>query len=180
MERMVTNIKKTYANTGDTSQTQYALLGLWSLDHAQVKVPPEMVEKSFNWLKSTQLQDGGFGYQAPSNAYPPTHVMTAVGMSAVMIAGDLLHVLRSGGGSAMAALDETEKNAEFGVPAAFRRVVEDPRGGNKSGITQSAVSSTAEKANRWINSRDYQRQAGLPGTITGCTALNVISRFLKP
>lgn len=149
--------KDGYAQTGDTSQTQYGLLALWSLNHAQIEVPHEMVEKALVWLRDNQRPDGGFTYQAPDNSYNPNHVMTAVGMSATMIAGDILEILRPGGGSAMAALEGQEADQDVGVPAAFRRVVDDPTKKLASNLNQATVSTVASKADKWINSKPYQR-----------------------
>ncbi len=151
--------KPLYDGTGDTSQTQYALLGLWALDHAQVTVPAEIPQKALSWLTKSQYQDGGFGYQYPSTTFPPNHVMTAVGMSAAMIAGDLLHALRAGGGSAMAALDGAEVS-EVGVPSAFRRVVVDATGRANTKVSPAQISSITNKANNWINSHNYSRIPG--------------------
>ncbi len=148
-----------YLNQGDTSQTQYVLLGMWALDHANVEVPTESVERAFNWLKDTQYGDGGWAYQFPANGqYRQNHVMTAVGMSAVMIAGDIMGVLRGGGGSAMDALDGADQ--DYGVPVVFRRVIEEKDGGKKVAVSQGTIAASAARADRWIASNAYQRQPG--------------------
>ena len=145
-----------YNAMGDVSQTQYVLLALWSLDHADLDVPVDMVERAFKWLTEAQDAQGGWPYQYPAgNQYPPTHVMTAVGMSAVMIAGDVMGVLRGGGGSAMAATEEAERNAELGVPVAFRRVIEQT--GPKATVDQSAVSASAARGKQWLDRFTYRR-----------------------
>ena len=48
---------------GDTSITQYALLGLWAASRAGIDVPTEVWEKSARWLIQTQRTNGGFCYQ---------------------------------------------------------------------------------------------------------------------
>jgi hypothetical protein len=139
---------------GDTSQTQYATLAMWSLDHAQIDVPKEMIEKTLKWLRENQRDDGGYTYQNPSGD-APYHQMTAAGMSATMICADMLGILRAGGGSAMASLDGEKENADLGVPAAFRRVIE--KAEDKSSFSQGDVVNIAQRANGWIEANPYMR-----------------------
>lgn len=47
---------------GDTSITQYAVLGLWAAARADVEVPIETWERVARWLLATQRRDGGFAY----------------------------------------------------------------------------------------------------------------------
>lgn len=49
--------------TGDTSMTQYAVLGLWEADRAGFESPVTVWENVCNWLLRTQDPSGGFGYQ---------------------------------------------------------------------------------------------------------------------
>ncbi len=152
---------QTYATQGDTSQTQYVLLGLWSLDHANVDVPPELVRKAFDWLKSTQFSDGSWTYQNPGTIRRPDHVMTAVGASAIMIAADMLGALRGGGGSGMKALESSEADQDLGVPQAFRRVIEVKDGDKGAGVTPATVASIAQRSNSWLQTNKYVREPGL-------------------
>ena len=140
---------------GDVSQTQYALLALWTMHQSGIDVPTEMVDKAFKWLKNTQYGDGGFAYQNPP-IEGPDNVMTAVGLSATMIAGDVLGILRTEGGSAMAALD-AQNGEEAGVPAAFRRVLVQANAGLQGLSKRSDVVSIAGSANKWLDSHKYQR-----------------------
>jgi hypothetical protein len=52
------------ANTdfGDTSISQYAILGLWAAERAEIEVPVETWERAAKWLLLTQRREGGFGY----------------------------------------------------------------------------------------------------------------------
>ena len=47
---------------GDTSITQYAILGLWATARAGVEVPTETWERAARWLLATHCRDGGFSY----------------------------------------------------------------------------------------------------------------------
>lgn len=49
-------------NVGDTSITQYALLGLWTAHRAGVEIPKKAWNDAARWLSATQKSDGGFVY----------------------------------------------------------------------------------------------------------------------
>lgn len=80
---------------GDTSITQYAILGLWAAARAGADVPTETWERAAKWLLLTQRREGGFGYH-PS---PPLNGATGadvLGTMTVAGTGSLLvvrHVL---------------------------------------------------------------------------------------
>lgn len=50
------------ANFGDTSITQYAVLGLWAAERAGVVIPNDVYLKAMRWHTGTQNGDGGFAY----------------------------------------------------------------------------------------------------------------------
>lgn len=47
---------------GDTSVTQYAMLGLWAAERAGVEVPSTVWERAVDWHVANQEGDGGFAY----------------------------------------------------------------------------------------------------------------------
>lgn len=49
-------------SNGDTSITQYALLGLWAAKRAGIDVPNSAWNRAANWYAATQYEDGGFSY----------------------------------------------------------------------------------------------------------------------
>ena len=71
-------------NQGDTSITQYAVLGLWAASRAGVDVPIEVWEKTAQWLIQTQYADGGFAYHPPRSV-GPIITMTAAGTGTLLI-----------------------------------------------------------------------------------------------
>jgi hypothetical protein len=81
---------------GDTSMTQYALLGLWeAAAGAGVEVPLDVWDRAALWLVKTQLADGGFEYHPPENAPAnraghATHTMTVASWSSLYICRDQL------------------------------------------------------------------------------------------
>lgn len=87
-------------STGDTSQTQYAVLAIWIAQSNGIPVPVEVQERVLNWLLRVQDPTGGFGYQGndPGNA---TRVqqsdvqasLTAAGLGSVYILADMLSLV---------------------------------------------------------------------------------------
>ncbi len=86
--------------TGDTSQTQYALLGLWTCDRAGVPIDYPGIPRTASWLLRVQDIDGGWPYHSedippgPKRIKQPTVTtsMAVAGGSAVLIAGDVLRL----------------------------------------------------------------------------------------
>jgi hypothetical protein len=93
---------------GDTSQTQYAVLAMWSAQRNGFTVPVESMEGVCNWLLQTQDQSGTFTYHPPvfttqndprndrgqgkysKTAPGASHSLTAAGLSSVYICADML------------------------------------------------------------------------------------------
>jgi hypothetical protein len=94
-------------NNGDTSITQYAVLGLWAADRAGVKVPMDAWNRAANWYVKTQLKgDGGgaFAYHPAASVAgdldrKPSHSMTAAGAGSLMVTRLFLHPNAKGLGS---------------------------------------------------------------------------------
>lgn len=82
---------------GDISQTQYAILALWSLDRIGLKIDYNGVKSTVDWLLAVQDAGGGWPYRA---TIPPggkriqqngvTPGLALAGGSALMIAADIL------------------------------------------------------------------------------------------
>lgn len=80
---------------GDTSMTQYALLGLWEASNAPgVTVPKQAWDKALQWLVMRQLPSGGFSYHPPDPGnlagQTPTHTMTVASLGSMIICRDHL------------------------------------------------------------------------------------------
>ena len=86
--------------SGDTSQTQYAVLGTWmAINFGKVEVPIDVIEGVGGWLMRTQDPSGGWGYQGvdpgsmtkvPQNGVTPT--LSASGAGSLYMVADMLHV----------------------------------------------------------------------------------------
>lgn len=140
------------ADAGDTSITQFALLGLWAVRRANVEVPPKTFEQAARWLIDTQNPDGGFCYhrfeaQAPQHR-ETTHSMTAAGMGALLIARRMLYP--QGGLDTEVAVSQYRKR--YGVLENLTPEAVKPAAPQPSGPTLSA--ETIDKAirggRRWI------------------------------
>lgn len=70
---------------GDTSISQYGMLGLWAAARAGVEIPVSVWEQSANWHLRTQLRDGAWCYQ-PKGELNPLHSMTVAGIGTLSIA----------------------------------------------------------------------------------------------
>jgi hypothetical protein len=86
-------------DTGDTSMTQYGVLGSWEARQAGYNLPPDAMDSVANWLLRTQDPSGGFGYQgivAPEGANVPQeevrHCLTAAGGGCIYILTDLFQM----------------------------------------------------------------------------------------
>ncbi len=75
---------------GDTSHTQYAVLGLWAASRAGVRVPRNVWNKVADWHLKNQLTNGGFAYH-PGENKTPTHGMTANGVASLCITRMMLY-----------------------------------------------------------------------------------------
>lgn len=104
---------------GDTSITQFALLGLWAIQRADVAVPVEAWDKAARWLIATQFENGGFAYHPQERENPEffnaTMSMTAAGASSLLIIQRMLY------GDRLIATPEAVSSARkrFGVLEAF-------------------------------------------------------------
>lgn len=64
-KNQLSNGSWTYPNEtiGDTSQSQYACLGMWMAHRQGIPVRMPVVTNATNWFLRTQAPDGGFGYR---------------------------------------------------------------------------------------------------------------------
>lgn len=105
--------------TGDTSQTQYAMLAMWALAKNDIAVPEDMIDSCLRYMLLTQDPSGGWGYQATlsqtgqlvSQASVSKSLATA-GICATLIGTDLVGLL----GKRVVSEEEPD------VPKAFIRV----------------------------------------------------------
>jgi hypothetical protein len=88
------------SNLGDTSQTQYAILGMWMAKNlAEIDVPVERMEAACGWLLRTQDPSGAWGYQGIDpgslnrvNQQQVTVTLAASGAGQLYMIADMLQV----------------------------------------------------------------------------------------
>jgi len=125
-------------NTGDTSQTQYAVLSLWTAKNAGLEVPIEAVDRVAGWLLRTQDPAGGYGYQGNDSMgngrtmqSGVTLSLTAAGLGSLYIAAEVAGVTAAG----------PTGNQATGLPPALRLVpVEGPAGAKRPEPRNSKLS----------------------------------------
>ena len=78
---------------GDTSISQYTMLGLWEASRAGVNIPKKSWDRAAAWHLQTQLRDGSFTYHpSPTSANPfGTHSMAVAGTSSLLLARMMLY-----------------------------------------------------------------------------------------
>lgn len=150
---------------GDTSITQYALLGLWDAERHGIKIPIGVWERAANWLAGNQDSDGAFWYHPGNEHYKPTLSIVAAGSANLLVCGTVLfgadRVAAKASGSIAA---KSDSDALFGV---LKRVELTPPGRTESKITavvkakhiasasarisRSRVDSGARRGLEWID-----------------------------
>ncbi len=143
--------------TGDTSQTQYAVLGMWMANReAGVEIPIEVIDKVAAWLMRTQDPSGGWGYQGvdPGNLQ---HVMqdkvslslTAAGLGSLYVCYDLLRMK-----------EQADKESNEGRPEALKVVEEkDNKGRKRSSIDPKTMRAIINAGQGWFN-KNYKIDQG--------------------
>jgi hypothetical protein len=89
------------SSSGDTSQVQYAMLAMWTMNRVGVAVPTEAVENTLRYLKSTIDPSGGWGYSGivsngnPVNQDRVTKSLATAGAGALLVGCDTLGFFRA-------------------------------------------------------------------------------------
>ncbi len=91
-----------HGEKGDTSISQYAVLGLWEAENAGVDIPPSTWDRAATWYLANQGAGGGWVYH-PGEGGDENMSMTAAGTGSLLIcqrqlnkyrkAGDAIHPL---------------------------------------------------------------------------------------
>jgi hypothetical protein len=70
---------------GDTSISQYALLGLWECENAGFDVPPAVWDNAASWYLSKQGPSGAWNYHRDQPEYLENMSMTAAGVGSLLL-----------------------------------------------------------------------------------------------
>ncbi len=140
---------------GDSSITQFAILGLWAVQRGGVEVPNEVLEKAGDWWIKTQRPDGGFAYH-PASFNSPLQTnsrlsMTAAGCGSVLILERMLYPNRVLG----RAPSQPASRRRFGVleqvpPETPALIPGKSRPPAESKLTPEILQKAAKKASGWL------------------------------
>ena len=75
----------TSRTAGDTSISQYAVLGLWEAENAGASVAPGVWDRAASWYLSTQASGGSWTYHRDEGTGGDTVSMTAAGVGSLLI-----------------------------------------------------------------------------------------------
>ena len=143
---------------GDTSQVQYAMLAMWTMDQAGLSVPVEAVENTVRYLKSTIDPSGGWGYVGvisqgnPVQQIGVSKSLATAGAGALLIGCDALGFFRA------MKLENQRENEKDGIPPAFVRIDLRPeRSSNQSGgsLKLSDLDGITKAAERYHESHGF-------------------------
>lgn len=145
---------------GDTSISQYGMLGLWEAIRSGVEVPVGVWDKAAQWHVTRQSSDGGFSYHPVPNASvgqntESTHSMTVAGTGSLLIARQFLF----GAGAVVEDQDPQKKKAgaKFGVLEGFEEPSkaekkDDPKAAPKGRITKlGSVDGAIQRGVGWMS-----------------------------
>ncbi|WP_166830206.1 HEAT repeat domain-containing protein [Thalassoroseus pseudoceratinae] len=151
---------------GDTSQTQYALLGLWAAKRAGSKIPLHVWDRAATWHIVTQCRDGSFAYHPNPNGNNNggTLALTVNGISSLIICRMQLYPnageIGSGRGGTPAGQENQEDKADskkFGFleqvdideAESEREKEAEPDGPVRTSLAR--IDAAIERALSWVN-----------------------------
>jgi hypothetical protein len=145
---------------GDTSISQYGVLGLWAAARAGVAVPPQLWDKAAGWHVRTQMNDGGFAYQPAGSSEPSTRTMSVAGTSSLLVCRRFLYPNRT---TTIVSPKKKTQDKRFDVltkidlAAADKDLAEKPKGPNRGGIKPKtslvAINKSINGGNRWLTTK---------------------------
>ncbi len=150
---------------GDTSITQYAILGLWEAVRSGVTVPRRVWDKAAGWHVSRQLADGGFTYHpapvqeggAATGGGGASHTMTVAGTASLLVCR--MHLYPGAADLEEVQKGKKKRGKKFGVlipvdasaeePAAETVLVDDAS--YRATTRLAAIDKAVGKGKKWLN-----------------------------
>ncbi len=105
-----------HRNQGDTSISQYAVLGLWEAENVGYNVPPAVWDRAASWYMSVQSSAGSWNYHRDDASQRETCAMTAAGVGSLLICQrqlDRYRSVRRETSSLMTALVSDAERADY-------------------------------------------------------------------
>jgi hypothetical protein len=139
----------TNRNRGDTSISQYALLGLWECDNAGAEIPPSVWDRAAAWYIANQSPAGSWNYHPDEPQFLQNLSMTAAGVGSLLLCKRQLDRFRQskrGANALLTALTPTNASQNYEIATS-------------SGQIDQAV----RKGMAWLGANFTTSQAGLIG-----------------
>ncbi|RMG02203.1 MAG: hypothetical protein D6741_04105 [Planctomycetota bacterium] len=143
-----------HGKTGDTSQTQYAVLGLWEAIQAGIPVDPAPLDRVCMWLIRTQDPGGGYAYQG--HPAPGNQLVRQPGVRVGMgVAGTAsLYVCAS-------FMRPSESEGDDGLPGAVQRVPDRAQQrGIRFSVSPALVRAGLNRGNMYIE-QNFKIDSGM-------------------
>ena len=137
---------------GDTSQTQYALLGLWAAARAGADVPATVWDNAARWHVVTQLNNGGWTYH-PDDGSDVRPTMTVAGVGSLYLCR---HQLGLGRGERPRSAQMYQPTRKFGIldPVELGAAPVEksaPKGrDDRPKISRAEIDSRAQRGLNWL------------------------------
>lgn len=128
---------------GDTSITQYGILGLWAAARAGVQVPAKVWDDTAQWHFRTQLRDGAFAYHPAGGDVAPKHSMTVAAVGSLSIIKLMLLKLPDGEQDSASADTDSKSKKSDKVLGVLERVT--PQ--DTTEVTPTVTATVASDAN---------------------------------
>jgi len=125
-------------SAGDTSISQYAVLGLWEAENAGIPVPPRIWESAARWYLSVQSSQGSWNYHRDSQTWPETVSMTAAGVGSLLICKRQLEPYRN------------RARAEEISPLLIPIVTGDERRDYRVSLSEREIDEAVQRGIAWI------------------------------
>jgi len=137
-------------SAGDTSQTQYCILALWTAQKNGATINQGMVERTCNWLLRTQDPTGAWGYQGVDpgggnrvNQNGVSQSLAPAGLGSLYICADMLGFVPSA------------EAAQSGYPPAVKLIPKPGKAKERiaksTAVSQDQVRRAMTEGNRWFS-----------------------------
>lgn len=133
------------AGDGDTSQTQYAMLALWSAYAAGVEIPISSVDRAMQWLMRVQDQSGGWRYTpAQGDRFKLTRTMTAGAVGSLFMGADIGKI------QLYEKKERKDKNDTPGIVKKKKPAAQQARAATLSKVNVDALRTSIARGNAWM------------------------------
>ena len=128
----------THRTAGDTSISQYAVLGLWEAENVGVDISPSIWDRAAAWYMSVQSSGGSWNYHRDEASQPETCAMTAAGIGSLLICQRQLERYRSRNRESSSLLTQL--------------VADQSRGDFRPSTTVAQVNAAVSRGITWLSS----------------------------